>query len=671
MKKQLQSLLLLIMAASSTISFAQTARVKQALERYTGPSINMENLKGNNTSPRASFVDTLYYTVGKDEIAGGTGNFVIWTLANTLAWDQAFGQKYHAPQPMTVKGLKFQSYTESGVAATAKVSVYSVAGNGFPGALLGSTQVSVTTAAMYYAAFPSPISLSADYYVVVENLSTTEKLANIITDATVGVNPGAGEEFSVYIYDGIWYSILTDDWYEADVDMIMLPVVEYDITANYTATLSACEGQTVNFSNTSSAILNNRMYNVNKFIEYFIPTSPDVITYKWEFPTVFNTSNASQTYATAGSYNASLTVKMEAWTGEIISNKLEVVTVSAEVTPSVSLNLTNGNNPTCPTAELTFTANALSGGTAPTYQWFLDGISVGTGSTYTSDSFTDQDELYVVLTSNANCVTSTTATSSTQTITVDAGITLTPMVSIAGNNSICPGTTVTFNATPTNGGSTPAYEWFIGANSVGTGNTFTSSALNNGDQLYVEMASSLACANPSDVTSSTVSISVSAPAAASFTSTEAGGEVTFTNSSTGAGSLTYAWDFGDSNTSTVPNPVHTYASNGTYSVTLTVTDDCGTATESSSVVILTISINNQTAKNKVTVYPNPSNGIININTTQNATVVVYNAIGSVVSSSVTNNNSLTIDLNNQAKGIYFVRIVTNDGIVVEKVNITN
>jgi gliding motility-associated-like protein len=39
--------------------------------------------------------------------------------------------------------------------------------------------------------------------------------------------------------------------------------------------------------------------------------------------------------------------------------------------------------------------------------------------------------------------------------------------------------------------------------------------------------------------------------------------------------ISWAWDFGDGNTSTVQNPTHTYATPGTYTVTLTVTTDKG------------------------------------------------------------------------------------------------
>jgi PKD repeat protein len=47
----------------------------------------------------------------------------------------------------------------------------------------------------------------------------------------------------------------------------------------------------------------------------------------------------------------------------------------------------------------------------------------------------------------------------------------------------------------------------------------------------------------------------------------------FSNQGTGGmGAYTYAWDFGDGNNSTDENPVHSYAVNATYNVSLTVTD---------------------------------------------------------------------------------------------------
>ncbi len=69
---------------------------------------------------------------------------------------------------------------------------------------------------------------------------------------------------------------------------------------------------------------------------------------------------------------------------------------------------------------------------------------------------------------------------------------------------------------------------------------------------------------------------------ASFTYTKDNRTVTFTNTSVGD---SYSWDFGDGNSSTEANPVHTYDSDGSYTVTLTATNSCGD-NDSSQVVVV-------------------------------------------------------------------------------------
>jgi hypothetical protein len=55
-----------------------------------------------------------------------------------------------------------------------------------------------------------------------------------------------------------------------------------------------------------------------------------------------------------------------------------------------------------PDQSVTYTANPHNGGT-PTYQWYKNGIQVGTGSTYTTNPVLF-DEVYVVMYSSLTCV---------------------------------------------------------------------------------------------------------------------------------------------------------------------------------------------------------------------------------------------------------------------------
>lgn len=70
---------------------------------------------------------------------------------------------------------------------------------------------------------------------------------------------------------------------------------------------------------------------------------------------------------------------------------------------------------------------------------------------------------------------------------------------------------------------------------------------------------------------------------ADFTATPTSGytplSVDFTDNSTVTGATTFLWTFGDGYTSTAQDPTHTYASVGSYTVSLKVTDITGTDTE--------------------------------------------------------------------------------------------
>src|SRR4029078_5596196 len=186
------------------------------------------------------------------------------------------------------------------------------------------------------------------------------------------------------------------------------------------------------------------------------------------------------------------------------SNQIDITT--STVTPTVTI--AADQNPVCTGTAVTFTSTATDGGAAPTYQWFINGnpVAGATNATFTSSTLANNDIVTVVMTSNANCITIPTANSNQ----VVMNITTQPAsVSITSTStSICAGGSITFTAAPTNGGLTPAYQWFINGTAVpgATGATFTTSTLANNDAVTVQMTSSAVCSSPATATSNAIDI---------------------------------------------------------------------------------------------------------------------------------------------------------------------
>src|SRR5690606_39024111 len=111
----------------------------------------------------------------------------------------------------------------------------------------------------------------------------------------------------------------------------------------------------------------------------------------------------------------------------------------------------------CAGSTVTFTAVPGNGGTAPKYQWKLNGadISGATSSSLILSNLKDKDAVTVEMTSNATpCVTATSVTA--QPVVIKVIQNLPVSVSMSSDlPTICSSTPVTFTASPINGGSTP------------------------------------------------------------------------------------------------------------------------------------------------------------------------------------------------------------------------
>ena len=174
-------------------------------------------------------------------------------------------------------------------------------------------------------------------------------------------------------------------------------------------------------------------------------------------------------------------------------------TVNITDSPSVSV---------CAGTPVTFTASAGNGGTAPLYHWLKNGQFVSSNSTvntFTTSALNNSDVISCIMTSNSNCVTTDTAASNQIVVSVIPTVTPTIVIAASPAGSICAGVPVTFNATSSNAGNTPTYQWKLNGNNVGiNSNSYFTDTLHNGDVVNCVLISSANCTSSNSVTSNSI-----------------------------------------------------------------------------------------------------------------------------------------------------------------------
>ena len=186
-----------------------------------------------------------------------------------------------------------------------------------------------------------------------------------------------------------------------------------------------------------------------------------------------------------------------AQTGNLGVSTCEVASspVSVDVIPIPDPQISiTGEVSVCAGAPASFTATSSQGGATPAYQWMVNGSAAGQGlNTFMSSTLNDGDLVNCVLTSDALCVEGPPVSSNTLSVSVVA-IPVTGVSIEASAVEICKDSTVTFTATPVNGGTTPTYVWQVNGTDAGTNaGVFSDAGLQNGDVVNCLMTGSLTC----------------------------------------------------------------------------------------------------------------------------------------------------------------------------------
>ena len=223
---------------------------------------------------------------------------------------------------------------------------------------------------------------------------------------------------------------------------------------------------------------------------------------------------------------------------------------------------------------LTVNFTDLSSGKSTKWQW--DFGDEGT-STQKNPSHTYQDAGYYTVTLTvSNPYDSDTETKTNYIHVIESCVS--PVANFTGTpRDGCASLTVNFTDQST--GNPTSWSWSFGDGGTSTQQNPSHTYANPGTYT-VSLTASNQCG--SDTETKTNYITVLPEPIADFVGTPTKGDapltVQFNDNSTGT-PTNWSWSFGDGGTSTEQNPQHTYTSPGTYTVSLTATNDCGSDTE--------------------------------------------------------------------------------------------
>ncbi|MES2701392.1 MAG: Ig-like domain-containing protein [Bacteroidota bacterium] len=347
------------------------------------------------------------------------------------------------------------------------------------------------------------------------------------------------------------------------------------------------------------------------------------------------------------------------------------------------LTLTTGTGDTVCSGMLTFTGTPANGGSAPAYEWKVNGVIIaGATSAVYGYSPANGDLVTLKMTSSEACAVPASVVAN-RTLTVNPTLLPTASISATPGSSVCQGSTATFNITAMAGGTAPAYVWMKNGSAVGTGATYSYTPA-DGDVIYAKLASNYQCRLADTVSSNTIAMTVNPLYTPTVTVTadpgtlvQVGTSVTLTANVSGAGpSPTYQWYVGMSAIPSATNATYTsnsFANGDTISCIVMGTGGCGFPGASGVVMnVAPVSVTGPVVGiSDIRLIPNPNKGEFSVKGTlavkadQEATIEITNMLGQTVYSSKVSAHSGVVSeqvklSNTLANGMYMLNLISGN-----------
>ncbi|MCK9400839.1 MAG: PKD domain-containing protein [Bacteroidales bacterium] len=141
---------------------------------------------------------------------------------------------------------------------------------------------------------------------------------------------------------------------------------------------------------------------------------------------------------------------------------------------------------------------------------------------------------------------------------------------------------------------------------------------------------------------------------------------------TGRNIVSWNWNFGDDGSSTVQNPSYTYMANGSYTVSLTVSDGVNNETETKNayITVAPTGVDEAAWEKDISIYPNPAKDQLHINSgIRIESIALFDINGQQKMRTDGCGYNCSLNLNSFPDGTYILRIITEKGRIQRKVNI--
>ena len=304
-----------------------------------------------------------------------------------------------------------------------------------------------------------------------------------------------------------------------------------------------------------------------------------ISSYAWDFGdgNTATGTTATNTYANAGVFVASLTVTDD--DGDTAGSSVTIVVSPGNTAPTASFSSIGASGHAPLAIGFDATASADPDGVIVSYEWDFGDGATASGATTTHTFAEGTWTVTLTVTDNAGATALATeavvADSPNQGPSAVIGADPTtgdyPLaVSVDGSGSTDPDGTIT------------DYAWDFGDGNTAAGATASHTYTSEGTYTITLYVTDDDGEVGSAIQAITVNVPPNLPPTATFSANPTSGHAPLAVSVNGSASTDsdgtiadYAWDFGDGNTATGATAANTYASSGSYTLSLTVTDDGG------------------------------------------------------------------------------------------------